>query len=93
MVNHSNVTSMNPNDTCGACCYFVKFGEEPRGACHFNPPIPLASGGVVRAQVRVKEIACGQFKALSPGQPPAEKIKTQPDTPGAAAKFARKNVK
>lgn len=51
------------NNTCAACLHFILYDGEGtnRGACFFNPPVPLSSGACMRPTMRQSERACGQF--------------------------------
>jgi hypothetical protein len=75
-------------ERCGNC----KFFHPVPGAhdlCFGHPPIIYQSGVAARTHVKEKDFACSLFEALPEGQAPETKVKTQPDTPGDAAKQRR----
>jgi len=76
-------------NTCGNCHHYLGYAGQIDGQCYRNPPVPLASGPVIRPNVKANFKACGEHKALAQGELPAVKEKVRPDTVGQAAKAAR----
>tara|TARA_R110000868_G_scaffold245626_6_gene502209 strand:+ start:10068 stop:10313 length:246 start_codon:yes stop_codon:yes gene_type:complete len=76
-------------NTCQQCKYFARFGTEIRGQCYGMPPLPFASGSMIRAIVKVDDTACSLFVSLAPNEPTVVKEKKQPETVGHAIKAAR----
>lgn len=77
------------SNTCGNCHHYLGYAGQIDGQCYRKPPIPLASGSIIRPNVKVNTRACGEHRALAPDEPPAVKEKVRPDTVGQAAKLAR----
>lgn len=80
------------SDTCGRCKHWVKYGSEPRGACHRFPPQVKVEGYQYRPTMKETERACGEFVALPPEAVPEVKAKVLPPEP-AYMKDARQQKK
>ena len=80
-------------NTCGQCKHFVRFAQEDNGLCFFLPPVIFSSGSKARPPVKTGERACAQVALLAEGELAAVKEKTNPTTPGQAARDFRNSKK
>jgi hypothetical protein len=73
------------NKVCGQCFHFLA------GHCWLNPPVPTASGHMMRPRVEVDTAACGQFRhAVQPSSGAAATARSAKDVPmPSAAEAAR----
>ena len=74
--------------TCGECGHWHQAAGEPRGGCYRYPPSPPSNNPSRRPFVNADERACGEFTVEAP---PTGREKRNPETPGHAAKAARKD--
>ena len=80
------------NQKCSACRYFEQFAGLENGYCNGLPPTIYVGGSQSSPKVKANHMACSLFAKLEQDEKPAIRTKTDPETPGDAAKLARQTA-